>query len=251
MKKRRLKKKNIANLFLIVFLGFFIYSSIHIFNWYKDNKYTKNQLKVVKEKAEVKFTKDEDGKNLSVNFDELIKANEETVAWINIPGTLIDYSVLKHDDNSYYLNHSFDKTYNGSGWIYADYNTDLDNLTYNNVIYGHSMINRTMFGSLRDVLKNKYLESTDDYYIYLSTPKYNYIFQIFSSYHIEPTDDYIKTNLTKEEFEEWLEMIKKRNIINYKTEVTKEDKILTLSTCYSDSERMAVHAKLISKKIRH
>ena len=245
------KKKLISKILLVLFFCLFVYSSVHIYNWYKDNKYNKNQLKIIKEKANVTFTKDEEGDSLSINFDELLKSNDETVAWINIPGTLIDYSVVRHDDNSYYLNHSFDKTYNGAGWIYADYNTDLDNLAKNNVIYGHSMINRTMFGSLRDVLKSKYLESTDKYYIYLSTPKYNYIFQIFSAYHIKPTDDYIKTSFMDDEFEEWLKMIKDRNIINYKTDVNSDDIVLTLSTCYSDTERMAVHSKLISKKIRH
>ena len=236
----------------MVFLGLFIYSSIHIYKWYKDNNHNKNQLKTIKEKADVSITKDDnDEESISLNFDELLAINEETVAWINIPGTLIDYSVVRHDDNSYYLYHSFDKTYNGAGWIYADYNTDLDNLSNNNVIYGHSMINRTMFGSLRDVLKSKYLESTDKYYIYLSTPKYDYTFKIFSSYHIKPTDDYIKTSFENGEFEEWLNMITSRNIINYKTDVNKEDKILTLSTCYSDTERMAVHAKLINTKSKH
>lgn len=250
MKKKK-KSRIIYDFFIVLFVGIFIYSAYHVVKWYMDNKYTENEINEIKEKANVNFIKEDGDEILDVNFAELLKNNEETVGWINIPGTLIDYSVVRHDDNEYYLTRSFDRTYNGAGWIYADYRTDLDNLGQNNIIYGHSMINRSMFGTLRNVFYDEYLNEQKDYYIYVSTPKYNYVFQIFSSYHLNPTDDYLVVSFQNNEFETWLKMVSDRSIINYNTTATTEDKILTLSTCFSDTERMAVHAKLIKQKVRH
>lgn len=251
MKKKISVKKLIYDFLILVFVGIFIFALYHIIIWYKDNKYTENKINEIKENANVTFVEDKEQSYIDANFEELLKANEETVGWINVPGTWIDYSIVRHSDNDYYLTHSFDNTWNGAGWIFADFRTDLDNLSQNNVVYGHSMINRSMFGTLRNVFKDDYLNERNEYYIYISTSKYNYVFQIFSAYHIEPTDDYLTTAFNQGEFETWLDMVSKRSMIDYKASATTEDKILTLSTCYSDSERMAVHAKLIKQNIRH
>ncbi|MEE1240105.1 MAG: class B sortase, partial [Acutalibacteraceae bacterium] len=68
-----------------------------------------------------------------VDFVELKKKNPDIYAWINIPGTSVDYPVLRcEDDNSYYLNHTVDKkksiygsiyTENYNGADFADFNT--------------------------------------------------------------------------------------------------------------------------------
>ena len=50
-----------------------------------------------------------------------------------------------------------------------------------------------------------------------------------------------------EEYNKFLNTIKQRSIHNFNTNLDTNDKILTLSTCYSDTERTVVHAKLIKR----
>ena len=70
--------------------------------------------------------------------------------------------------------------------------------------------------------------------------------QVFSIYTIEPESYYITTSFSNDEkFNAFLQTIKSRSIYDFGVTVTTSDKILTLSSCYDDEKRMALHAKLI------
>ena len=45
-------------------------------------------------------------------------------------------------------------------------------------------------------------------------------------------------------------MLKERSKYNFNTNVTENDNILTLSTCYNDNDKVILHAKLIKKELR-
>ena len=275
--KKRLKLKKEGRLFFsIIFmisLCLFIYSFLNIFNWMKDNKHTDNQVEKIIEKIEIEETKDNEKTEIieqeekepvsspywtyikmpliNVNFNELEKINSETIGWINVPGTNINYPFVQTKDNEYYLTHSFDKTYNKAGWIFLDYRNSLTNLNKNTIIYGHSRVNNTMFGSLKNTLKNNWQKNTDNHIIKLSTEKENSLWQIFSVYTIPTTNDYIKTDFNNEQdFLNFIDLIKSRSIHDFKTSVSENDNILTLSTCYKNDERIVVHAKLIKKEAK-
>ena len=49
---------------------------------------------------------------ISVDFNDLIAKNNETVGWIKVNNTNVNYSVVQHNDNEYYLRHDFNKKYN-------------------------------------------------------------------------------------------------------------------------------------------
>jgi len=106
-----------------------------------------------------------------------------------------------------------------------------------------------MFGSLRTVLTKNWLSNTNNYVIKISTETENSLWQIFSTYHIPTTSDYLQTNFDSDnEYQEFLNIIKDRSSYNFNTSVNNNDNILTLSTCYSNSDKMVVHAKLIKKE---
>jgi hypothetical protein len=94
---------------------------------------------------------------LKVNLDPIIKLNKDTKGWLYFPGPPavtglpIDISIVQAKNNDYYLSHSFDKTYNVDGWVFADSEVDMDNITgnYNTVIYGHAR-SYEMFGGLKE-----------------------------------------------------------------------------------------------------
>lgn len=184
---------------------------------------------------------------MNVNFNELLAKNPDTVGWIKVEGTKVNYPVVQADDNDYYLNHAFNRSSNAGGWIFADYRVNFKEFGKNTIIYGHNMNNKTMFGSIPNMLNSSYLNNSDNYYIKISTPSSNSVWKIFSIYTIEPEVYYLKTNFKSEPYENFLNTIKGRSIHNFGTEVTTDDKVLTLSTCdNTGTKRVAVHAKMIS-----
>ena len=77
------------------------------------------------------------------------------------------------------------------------------------------------------------------------------MWQIFSVYKIEEESYYITTNFdNNEEYITFLNTIEDRSLYNFNTTLSSSDRILTLSTCYSDTVRTVVHAKLIKKSVR-
>lgn len=190
---------------------------------------------------------------MSVNFKELLQKNKETVGWIKVNNTNVNYSVVQHNDNEYYLKHDFNKNYNINGWIYGDYRADFQYFGTNTIIYAHNMTNRTMFGSLVWCLKDSWYKNEENHYIKLSTPYSNTVWEIFSIYTIVPEVYYLKTYFASdEEHQEFLNKLKKRSIYNFnKDNLTTDDKILTLSTCTDDgTKRIVIHAKMIKAEYR-
>jgi len=188
---------------------------------------------------------------ISVNFNELKTKNPDTVGWIQVNGTKVNYPVVQTGDNSYYLNHAFNKTKNAGGWIYADYRVNFENFQKNTIIYGHNLTNRTMFGSLVEVQKQYWLNNPDNHYIKISTPTSNTVWKIFSVYVIEPEIEYLRTNFENKNYQEFLNKMRSRSIHDFGDELTEEDKILTLSTCNDNgTKRIVVHAKMVTINYR-
>lgn len=183
----------------------------------------------------------------SINFDELKEKNTDTVAWIKVPNTLINYPIVQREDNKFYLKNDFYKKQNIYGWIFADFRDEFPNLSQNTIIYGHNTSIGIMFGDLINLLDQKWYENEENKYIYLSTTEKEYKFEIFSVYKINTTNDYIKVDFNND-FNEYIQMISGRSFIDFKTKVENE-KIITLSTCYNTQNsavKLVVHAKMIN-----
>ena len=180
---------------------------------------------------------------LAVNFSELLRQNNETVAWIEVAGTEVSYPVVQTTDNDFYLDHSFDKSRNSAGWVFLDYRNRSDFADFNTVVYAHGRLDNTMFGSLREVYKNK--QSFAGTKIRIYTPRANFEYEVISMYLIQPTDDYIRTSFSDGEAKEkFVEMILARNETTTKG-ATGAEQILTLSTCYDAERRLVIHARKV------
>lgn len=184
---------------------------------------------------------------ININLNYYINKNKETVGWIKIDNTKINYPIVQHQNNIYYLEHDFYNKKTDVGWIFADYRNNFHTLENNTIIYGHNLIDKYMFGNLPDFLNKKWLNDQSQQYIKLQTRNQNTIWQIFSVYKIEPTTDYLQTRFGSiESYQNFLTTIKNRSIHNLNIEVDYTDKILTLSTCDNTGKyRVVVHAKLI------
>ena len=187
-------------------------------------------------------------KNTSI--DKLKLMNNDIVGYIIVNDTNINYPIVKGKDNNYYLNHSFLKKESKRGSIFLDYRNDLNNLSRNNIIYGHGLTDNTMFGSLNNLLKKEWYNNKNNLYIKIITDNSIKIFQIFSVYTINKESYYIKTYFSNNKyFKQFLKTITRRSIFNFNSDVDVNDKILTLSTCKNDfGSRIVVHSKLLSEK---
>ena len=183
----------------------------------------------------------------SVDFTELLKQNKDTVGWLIVNNTNINYPVVQTTNNDYYLSHAFDRSKNYAGWVFADFRNDFDSLSKNTVIYAHGRKDGVMFGSLTQTLKKNWYTNTKNQIIQFSTPKYNTMWQVFAVYKVEAESYYISTDfVTDEDFEEFIDVMKNRSVYDFGVDVTKDDKLLTLSTCYNDKGvRLVVQAKLV------
>lgn len=184
------------------------------------------------------------------DFNELKEKNPDTVAWLMVPGTTIDMPIVQTKDNEYYLTHDFDRKKNQMGWVFADSNATFPELSTNTIMYGHTYKRTTMFSNLKNVLEDEWLNNPKKQLITFDTEKERLIFKVFSVYTIKATNDYLFTSFSsKDQYEKYLKQELKRSIKDFKVNVTTNDKIMTLSTCYiSDKERLVVHAKLDGRK---
>ena len=272
--KIKLKWKNI--ILILIFLILFITFNISIYNiikWKLDSNKTNEEINTIQENANIEEVQDNKGTEIikqaekipkenpywdyikmnmiDVNFDNLKKINSDVVGWIKVNGTNINYPFVQSKDNKYYLTHSFSKSYNNAGLVFLDYrNNNINNR--NTIIYAHGRTDKTMFGTLRKVLNNGWINNTNNYVIKISTEKENSLWQIFSIYHIPTTNDYLQTEFKDErEYQRFLNILKNRSNHNFNTSITSNNTILTLSTCYNDSEKMVVNAKLIKKQKKY
>ena len=272
IKKKLRFRKWVIVVFLLIFLVIFVFSAYQIYAWYSDNKKVDNLSDDVLKNTKVKEKKDndnteninppEDASNdywdyikmnlLEVDFNELLKKNPDTVGWIEVKGTNINYPIVQTTDNSYYLNHAFDGSKNEAGWVFMDYRNDPVNFNQNTILYAHSRLTGSMFGSLKNILNSSWYSNKENHIIRLSTPTENTMWQVFSVYTIPKESYYITPNFNSNEaYQEFLNTMKSRSEVEFSAEVNTNDKILTLSTCKDNfGNRVVMHAKLIKKELR-
>ena len=185
-------------------------------------------------------------KTSDIDISELKKINKDTVAWIVVDGTNINYPIVLGNDNDYYLSHDFNKDYSIGGWIFMDYRNAPLMEDKNTIIYGHNTQGTTMFATLRYVLQESWYTNPDNQTIIFNTPSAQYVAKIFSIYVIDNTNDYLYINFSDADYINFINMIKGRSIYDFGVDVTTDDKMITLSTCNNTGDkRLVVHAKLI------
>ena len=187
--------------------------------------------------------------SLTEDFNKLIEINSEVVGWLKVKNTKVNYPVVRHSDNDYYLNHNFYNKVNNAGWVFMDYRNEIDDMDQNTIIYGHSNTRGdTMFGSLYKVLDKSWYTNKDNQIINLRTLHENINYQIFAIYITDPEYYYIWTNFFNNttRFNTFISEVKSKSIYDFGIDVSMSDKILTLSTCYNNgTQRIAIHAKRI------
>lgn len=189
---------------------------------------------------------------IPIDFDALKERNPDVYAWITVPDTNIDYPILHSDsDNSYYLTHTIDNEEKAEGAIFTENYNNTDFEDPNTLIYGHDMKNGSMFQNLLNYQDRDYFDEHRDIVIY--TPDAIRYYTVFAAYpyddrHILQSFNFALTSV----YQQYLDMVfsirDMSSIIDTSMDVTTDDRIITLSTCYGNQhdKRFLVQAVLVS-----
>lgn len=185
-----------------------------------------------------------------VDWKALKKVNPDVQGWLYQKGTVINYPVVQGTDNDTYLHTRFDKQWSGGGTLFVDCRMEKDFKGFNSIIYGHHMKDGSMFRSIRGYTKE------DGYYdkhktLELATPHGNYHLVVFSAFITKATDeDTYKMTYGEAEKQAYIDRAWERSelpITRDSVDVTKNDRLVTLSTCAYDYEeaRYIVMCKMV------
>ncbi|MGB4587974.1 MAG: class B sortase [Clostridiaceae bacterium] len=175
-------------------------------------------------------------------FAKYFSINPDFAGWLTIGDTKVNYPVARGSDNTYYLEHSFEKKKNELGSIFMDYRNVGMGVDSHTVLYGHYTESGYMFGDLDRYLSKKYLDAHSE--IVFSDPYTERHYRIFSV-HVSPPDGAIlPVGISGEEFLQYVSLLKEYSVHLLDVSVTETDHILTLVTCnYGIKDgRLFIHA---------
>lgn len=223
-----------------------------------------------------KLESDKDGKNANITAqltteslaqkaaDFQTSSNDDTVGWIQIPNTNVDYPVVYkagEENYAYYEAKGYDKNYSRDGVIWADFECSFPQLADNTILYGHNWNNiftprtmenmnstDTMFALVMSYHHTDFAQENP--FIYFSTTEQDYVYQVFASFYTDLNFGYNFAEMDQEQFQKVIAEAKAKSRVNYNVPVTTEDQILTLSTCTrfygnTSNQRFVVMAKLV------
>ena len=175
-----------------------------------------------------------------IDFDTLEKRNDDIYGWIEIPNTQVNYPIVQswEEDDSFYLDHNIDKQYDINGSIYTE---KLNNLSFtdpNTLIYGHNMLDGSMFQNLHKFRNKEFFNKNK--YIYIYTRGHVLKYEIFAAYksdnkHILNSYDFSD----KKVYAEYLKNAQNPKSLEVNTRdcnLTTDDRIITLSTCIGNEK---------------
>ena len=187
----------------------------------------------------------------TVDFESLLAQGPDVKAWLELPGTVIQYPVTQGEDNSYYLKHLYDGTANKVGCLFIDYENAEDFSDNNTIIYGHNMRDGSMFSTLVEYKAQAYYDEHPE--MYLVTPEGGYVAEVFSAFVASPEESGSETSPWALEWKDsgayttWLSAMQERSVIETGVSVTSSDKVLTLSTCTNGgADRFIVMGRLVA-----
>ena len=195
---------------------------------------------------------------LDVSFDELMEINPDIYAWFYIPNTNVDYPVARSTsdgDDSFYLEHNVYRQYQFSGTIYSEIQNQPDFHDKVTVLYGHNMLNGSMFASLHNFENEDFFNENNTIFILTKDKVLTYL--VYSAYtyddrHILNSFNFADDEVFQEYIDSTLEPHSVYANVREGVEPTIEDHILTLSTCTSGpaDTRFLVQGVLIDESDR-
>ncbi len=171
-----------------------------------------------------------------IDFDKLEATNPDIIAWINIPGTKIDYPVAQHPTNDeYYLKHGTNGMASSHGCPYIELSDSGDFMEFNTVVYGHNMKDGSMFAGIHDFEKKSFFNEHREIKVY--TKEHTFTYKTFGAVMYSDAripyfyNDEFESDRTAFLKSLTTDSVPERSILANDVNVTEDDYIITLSTC--------------------
>lgn len=164
---------------------------------------------------------------------ESLEANRDTVGWISIEGTAVEYPVMQTpEEPDFYLNHGFDRQPSAGGMIFMDADC-RPNGGNNSILYGHHMKNGTMFAQLERYRSEEFYEEHKE--ILFDTLEETSCYQVFSVFCLsaseaEELSKYLLAE-TEDDFKTVVELAERKNLHDTQKVPGWPERLLTLVTC--------------------
>ena len=175
------------------------------------------------------------------DHEALLAINPEGQGYLYIPSIDLRLPIVQGTDNEYYLNHTFNKVYNGAGALFIDSRIENGISGSNVIIYGHNMKNGSMFAGLTNYKNESFYNQSgnDVFYIYTGDKVREY--RIFSAFENDPHGYVYTCNFkTPQQLQEYAGTVKSYSLYDTKVDVSQASQVVTFSTCTSDGERRIV-----------
>ena len=186
----------------------------------KENANETESIKIKEENIEV----------ITKKVQQLSEEYDNSIGWLYIPDTEINYPVMYSGDNEYYLHRAVDGRYLLVGSVFLDGRCEKDFSDRLNILYGHNMSDGSMFADVMKYLDEDFLDSHN--FGFLTTADTVYRIEFFSVSQPSGTDSFYDTST---DVEVWLERLRRNSYIWRQTEIYENSKFISLSTC-TDSE---------------
>ena len=199
-------------------------------------------------------------REIYANLQDYYASNHDTVGWVAVPNTLINYVVLKspkditnaaYNEDPYYLTRDFYGNYYFNGSIFMDFRSDIS--SKNMLLHGHSMADGSMFAGVLNF-------DNLDFYKYAPTVSFNTLkenakWKIIAvikvntnEYHGTPYY-YLRSSFGSDyDFLNYVYEIRQRSVIDCPVTVNENDTLVTLSTCAYDFD--GFRQVIIARKVR-
>lgn len=183
-----------------------------------------------------------------VDFELLLGMNPDTVGWIFVPGTNINYPVLQSNDNDTYMSKDFYGEQSSAGWIFADYRLDFSRVPTNIVLYGHNQIDKVMLGQLFSLVGKARADEGPVQVFFLKGERV-YVYEVFSIATVDPFMRYISPGIGStaraQEYVDMLRGLEGTHFFNKNMRLPNNPYFLSLVTCRRNNQRLVVSACLV------
>ena len=188
--------------------------------------------------------------HFQIDYGALAGVNGDFTAVLHVPALSITYPVVKSKDNEDYLHKTFEGKVNFAGSIFLDANAKGSYDHKNTFIFGHNMKNGTMFGKLKNFLRDEQLTNSNPY-VFLCRPEGITRYRIFT-YYLTTVESPIYNDFEGEKgYDQYVSLVKRlssyRNFPKESIDFSLRPDIITLSTCSGPSggdQRFIVQAAL-------
>ncbi|SFB03122.1 sortase B [Acetitomaculum ruminis DSM 5522] len=248
------KKKNSKagySVIIVIGLCLILFSAVALFyigyGYYTAQKEYKDITQEYLKEDKLKDSDDWWYKGVHINFDDLEKINPDVIGWIRFDNLGISYPIMQTDNDKSYLKKTFFGNKNSAGSIFLSYMNSYDFSDYHSIIFGHNMIDGSMFAKLKKYADIDFYKENKYYTIYTKNKVIRV--EIFSASSISPKSDiYTIYNSYDDTYPDFVKNLKEKSTYDTGVEVNDKDRVITLSTCYGDYKRFVVHGKIIKEK---